>query len=74
MTNANRFLAIVDQHVGFTPIRERTALNVGGIGLICLTYRVRTEVGCWGANEQKTGIRTRKVKNLVQNSFSSRWR
>src|SRR4029077_8381083 len=31
--------------LGPVPIRERTALNVGGIGLICLTHRVRTEVG-----------------------------
>lgn len=27
------------------PVRERTALNVGGKGLICLAHRVRTEVG-----------------------------
>ena len=27
------------------PVRERTALNVEGNGLICLAHRVRTEVG-----------------------------
>jgi hypothetical protein len=27
------------------PIRESTALNVTGNGLICLTHRVRTEIG-----------------------------
>jgi len=31
--------------LGPVPIRERTALNVLGIGLICLVYRVGTEEG-----------------------------
>src|SRR6266478_10250173 len=31
--------------IGSDPVRECTALNVGGNGLICLADRVRTEVG-----------------------------
>jgi hypothetical protein len=31
--------------LGPVPIRERTALNVPGIGLICLAHRVGTEEG-----------------------------
>jgi hypothetical protein len=31
--------------IGSDPVRERTALTVCGNGLICLTHRVRTQVG-----------------------------
>jgi hypothetical protein len=44
--------------VGSVPIRERTALNVGGNSLICIAHRVRTEVGKASMHDGLVFLRT----------------